>query len=67
MKIEYGGQVMEETKFVSVGEIQKKYLPVSKKVIRKMLTENLDVIRNGNRIKFMNYENNSYKNKLDMV
>ena len=67
MKIEYGGQVMEETKFVSVGEIQKKYLPVSKKVIRKMLTENLDVIRNGNRIKFMNYVNNSYKNKLDMV
>ena len=58
---------MEETKFVSVGEIQKKYLPVSKKEIKKMLTENLDVIRNGNRIKFMNYENNSYKNKLDMV
>lgn len=41
---------MEETKFISVGEIQKKYLPVSKKVIRKMLTENLNVIRNGNRI-----------------
>lgn len=41
---------MEETKFVGVGEIQKKYLPVSKKVIRKMLTENLNVIRNGNRI-----------------
>lgn len=41
---------MEETKFVGVGEIQKKYLPVSKKVIRKMLTENLNIIRNGNRI-----------------
>ncbi len=41
---------MEETKFVGVGEIQKKYLPVNKKVIRKMLTENLNVIRNGNRI-----------------
>lgn len=41
---------MEETKFVDVNEIQKKYLPVSKKVIRKILTENLNVIRNGNRI-----------------
>ena len=41
---------MEETKFVGVGEIQKRYLPVSKKVIRKMLVENLNVIRNGNRI-----------------
>lgn len=41
---------MEETKFVGVVEIQKKYFPVSKKVIRKMLTENLNVIRNGNRI-----------------
>lgn len=41
---------MEETKFVGVCEIQRRYLPVSKKVIRKMLTENLHVIRNGNRI-----------------
>lgn len=44
------GKNMEETKFVGVSEIQKKYLPVSKKVIRKLLTENLNVIRNGNRI-----------------
>lgn len=44
------GRIMEETKFVGVNEIQKKYLPVSKKVIRKLLTENLNVIRNGNRI-----------------
>lgn len=44
------GRVMEETKFINVNEIQRRYLPVSKKVIRKMLVENLNVIRNGNRI-----------------
>lgn len=54
---------MEETVFISVSEIQKKYLPVSKKKIRKILNSKLNVKRNGNRIlvnreQFLAYINN---------
>ena len=43
-------KAMDETKYVGVSEIQRNYLPISKKAIRKMLTKNFHVLRNGNRI-----------------
>ena len=54
---------MAETTFIGVKEIQEKYLPVSKKKIRKMLNSHMDVKRNGNRIlvnreQFLNFINN---------
>lgn len=39
-----------KTLYLTVDEVQKQYLPIGKKKIRKMLVDNLNVIRNGNRI-----------------
>ena len=38
------------TQWIDVNEIQEKYLPISKKAIRKILKENLDVARTGKKI-----------------
>lgn len=38
------------TEWIDVNEIQEKYLPISKKAIRKVLKENLDVARTGKKI-----------------
>lgn len=36
--------------WVSVSEIQKEYLPLSKKKIRELICKNLDVVRAGNKL-----------------
>ena len=38
------------TQWIDVNEIQEKYLPISKKAIRKILKENLDVARTGKKL-----------------
>ena len=38
------------TQWIDVNEIQKVYLPISKKAIRKMLKENLDIARTGKKM-----------------
>ena len=38
------------TQWIDVNEIQEKYLPISKKAIRKMLKDNLDIVRTGKKI-----------------
>ena len=38
------------TQWIDVNEIQEKYLPISKKAIRKMLKDNLDIARTGKKI-----------------
>ena len=38
------------TDWIDVNEIQEKYLPISKKAIRKVLKENLDIARTGKKI-----------------
>lgn len=38
------------TEWIDVNEIQEKYLPISKKAIRKALKENLDIARTGKKI-----------------
>ncbi|MEE0686766.1 MAG: hypothetical protein UEA60_08950 [Lachnospiraceae bacterium] len=38
------------TEWIDVNEIQEKYLPISKKAIRKVLKENLDIARTGKKI-----------------
>ena len=38
------------TDWITVADIQKQYLPISKKAIRKVLKENLDVARTGKKI-----------------
>ena len=38
------------TQWVDVNYISQHYLPISKKAIRKMLKENLDVVRTGKKI-----------------
>ena len=43
-------QNAKETYFVSVNEIQEKYLPIGKKQIRKFLNTNMNVKRVGNKI-----------------
>lgn len=35
----------QKTQWIDVNEIQRVYLPISKKKIRKIITENLDVVR----------------------
>jgi len=35
----------QKTKWIDVNGIQKEYLPISKKKIRKIITENLDIVR----------------------
>lgn len=38
------------TQWIDVSYIQKHYLPISKKAIRKILKENLDIARTGKKI-----------------
>ena len=38
---------VNNTQWVDVNYIQQQYLPISKKAIRKMLKENLDIARTG--------------------
>lgn len=40
----------QKTQWIDVNEIQKTYLPISKKAIRKTLKENLDIARTGKKI-----------------
>ena len=40
----------KSTQWIDVNEIQEKYLPISKKAIRKLLKNNLDVARTGKKI-----------------
>ena len=45
-------QATENTvkRWVDVNEIQEKYLPISKKAIRKLIKENLDTVRYGKKL-----------------
>lgn len=54
---------MMETKtlYMTVNEIQKDYLPIGKKKLRRMMVDNLRVVRNGNRI-LVNREESSVNN-----
>lgn len=49
-----GAYIMSDTQniteWIDVNEIQEKYLPISKKAIRKVLKENLDIARTGKKI-----------------
>ena len=38
------------TQWIDVNEIQEKYLPISKKAIRKVIKENPDIARTGKKI-----------------
>ena len=40
----------KSTQWVDVNYIQQNYLPISKKAIRKMLKENLDIARTGKKL-----------------
>lgn len=40
----------KNTQWVDVNYIQQHYLPISKKAIRRMLKENLDIARTGKKI-----------------
>ena len=40
----------KSTQWIDVNEIQEKYLPISKKAIRKVLKENLDIAKTGKKI-----------------
>ena len=37
----------QKPQWISVSEIQNEYLPISKKAIRRMLKQNLDIARTG--------------------
>lgn len=37
-------------KWLTVSEIQREYLPLGKKKIRKLICENLDVVKAGNKL-----------------
>ena len=43
-------ETTKTTEWIDVNEIQEKYLPISKKAIRHVLKENLDVARTGKKI-----------------
>ena len=43
------------TEWIDVNEIQQKYLPISKKAIRKILKENLDIAKTGKKKGSVNY------------
>ncbi len=43
-------ETTKTTEWIDVNEIQEKYLPISKKAIRRVLKENLDVARTGKKI-----------------
>ena len=42
-------ETQNTTEWIDVNEIQEKYLPISKKAIRKILKENLDIAKTGKR------------------
>ena len=41
---------VNNTRWVDVNYIQQHYLPISKKAIRRMLKENLDIARTGKKL-----------------
>lgn len=43
-------ETQNATEWIDVSEIQEKYLPISKKAIRKILKEHLDIARTGKKI-----------------
>ena len=43
-------ETQNTTEWIDVNEIQEKYLPISKKAIRKVLKDNLDIARTGKKI-----------------
>ena len=43
-------ETTNKTDWITVADIQKQYLPISKKAIRRVLKENLDVARTGKKI-----------------
>ena len=43
-------ETQNTTEWIDVNEIQEKYLPISKKAIRKVLKKNLDIARTGKKI-----------------
>lgn len=43
-------ETQNTTEWIDVNEIQEKYLPISKKAIRKILKEHLDIARTGKKI-----------------
>ena len=43
-------ETQNTTEWIDVNEIQEKYLPISKKAIRRVLKENLDIARTGKKI-----------------
>ena len=43
-------ETQHTTEWIDVNEIQEKYLPISKKAIRKILKENLDIAKTGKKI-----------------
>ena len=43
-------ETQNTTEWIDVNEIQEKYLPISKKAIRKVLKENLDIARTGKKL-----------------
>lgn len=40
----------EKTQWIDVSEIQRTYLPISKKAIRKLLKEHLDITKAGSKM-----------------
>ena len=43
-------ETQNTTEWIDVNEIQEKYLPISKKAIRKVLKKNLDIARTGKKL-----------------
>ena len=43
-------ETQNTTEWIDVNEIQEKYLPISKKAIRKFLKEHLDIAKTGKKI-----------------
>ena len=43
-------ETQNTTEWIDVTEIQEKYLPISKKAIRKVLKKNLDIARTGKKL-----------------
>lgn len=43
-------ETQNTTEWIDVNEIHEKYLPISKKAIRKVLKKNLDIARTGKKL-----------------
>ena len=43
-------ETQNTTEWIDVNEIQEKYLPISKKAIRKVLKKDLDIARTGKKL-----------------